>query len=41
MQLALQWAAKGMFITTPNPRVGCVLVRDGEVIAAGHRKSVV
>jgi diaminohydroxyphosphoribosylaminopyrimidine deaminase/5-amino-6-(5-phosphoribosylamino)uracil reductase len=36
MQLALQWAAKGMFITTPNPRVGCVLVRDGEVIAAGH-----
>jgi diaminohydroxyphosphoribosylaminopyrimidine deaminase/5-amino-6-(5-phosphoribosylamino)uracil reductase len=36
MQLALDWAAKGMFITAPNPRVGCVLVRDGRVIGAGH-----
>lgn len=36
MSLALEWAAKAMFITTPNPRVGCVLVRDGVVIAAGH-----
>jgi diaminohydroxyphosphoribosylaminopyrimidine deaminase/5-amino-6-(5-phosphoribosylamino)uracil reductase len=25
-----------MFITTPNPRVGCVIVRDGRVIGAGH-----
>lgn len=36
MRLALEWAAKGMFITSPNPRVGCVIVRDGQVIAAGH-----
>lgn len=36
MSLALDWAAKAMFITTPNPRVGCVLVKDGQVIAAGH-----
>jgi len=36
MQLALDWAAKGMFITAPNPRVGCVIVRDGRVIGAGH-----
>jgi diaminohydroxyphosphoribosylaminopyrimidine deaminase/5-amino-6-(5-phosphoribosylamino)uracil reductase len=36
MRLALDWAAKGMFITSPNPRVGCVIVRDGQVIAAGH-----
>lgn len=36
MSLALEWAAKGMFITTPNPRVGCVLVRDGQVIGVGH-----
>lgn len=35
MRLALEWAAKGMFITTPNPRVGCVIVRDGRVIGAG------
>ncbi len=36
MALALEWAAKGMFITAPNPRVGCVIVRDGDVIGAGH-----
>lgn len=36
MALALAWAAKGMYITAPNPRVGCVIVRDGVVIAAGH-----
>ena len=36
MALALEWAAKGMFITAPNPRIGCVIVRDGVVIGAGH-----
>jgi len=36
MQLALEWAAKGMFTTTPNPRIGCVIVKDGVVIGAGH-----
>lgn len=36
MTLALEWAARGMNITAPNPRVGCVIVRDGEVIGAGH-----
>jgi diaminohydroxyphosphoribosylaminopyrimidine deaminase/5-amino-6-(5-phosphoribosylamino)uracil reductase len=36
MALALEWAAKGMYITTPNPRIGCVIVRDGVVIGAGH-----
>ena len=36
MQLALAWAARGMYTTTPNPRVGCVIVRDGVVIGAGH-----
>ena len=36
MALALEWAAQGMYITAPNPRVGCVIVRDGEVIGAGH-----
>lgn len=35
MRLALEWAAKGMYITTPNPRVGCVIVRDGRLIGAG------
>jgi len=36
MRLALEWAGKGLYITTPNPRVGCVIVRDGSVIGAGH-----
>ena len=36
MSLALQWAAKGMFSTTPNPRVGCVIVKDGQVIGEGY-----
>ncbi|MGI4717615.1 MAG: bifunctional diaminohydroxyphosphoribosylaminopyrimidine deaminase/5-amino-6-(5-phosphoribosylamino)uracil reductase RibD [Janthinobacterium lividum] len=36
MALALAWAAKGIYITAPNPRVGCVIVRDGVVIGAGH-----
>jgi diaminohydroxyphosphoribosylaminopyrimidine deaminase/5-amino-6-(5-phosphoribosylamino)uracil reductase len=36
MELALEWAARGMYITDPNPRIGCVIVRDGEVIGAGH-----
>ena len=36
MQLALEWAARGMFTTSPNPRIGCVIVRDGAVIGAGH-----
>lgn len=36
MALALEWAAMGMYITAPNPRVGCVIVRDGLVIGAGH-----
>ncbi|HEY8606704.1 MAG TPA: bifunctional diaminohydroxyphosphoribosylaminopyrimidine deaminase/5-amino-6-(5-phosphoribosylamino)uracil reductase RibD [Noviherbaspirillum sp.] len=36
MALALAWAAKGMFTTSPNPRVGCVIVKDGQVIGEGH-----
>lgn len=35
MARALQLAEKGLFTTTPNPRVGCVLVRDGVVIGEG------
>lgn len=35
MKLALEWAAKGLYTTSPNPRIGCVIVRDGKVIGAG------
>jgi len=35
MAEALRLAEKGLFTTTPNPRVGCVIVRDGEVVGTG------
>jgi len=35
MQLALQWAEKGLYTTSPNPHIGCVIVRNGEVIGEG------
>jgi diaminohydroxyphosphoribosylaminopyrimidine deaminase/5-amino-6-(5-phosphoribosylamino)uracil reductase len=35
MQLALQWAERGLYTTSPNPHIGCVIVRDGRVIGAG------
>ena len=35
MAHALALAARGRFNTTPNPSVGCVLVRDGRVIGEG------
>jgi diaminohydroxyphosphoribosylaminopyrimidine deaminase/5-amino-6-(5-phosphoribosylamino)uracil reductase len=36
IRLALEWAAKGMFTTSPNPRVGCVIVKDRHVIGEGY-----
>ena len=39
MQRALGLAARGAGHTSPNPLVGCVLVRDGELLSEGwHRK---
>src|SRR4029077_9628613 len=35
MLRALHLAARGLFTTTPNPRVGCVIARDGRVIGEG------
>ena len=35
MARALQLAQRGLTTTTPNPRVGCVLVQDGELLAEG------
>jgi diaminohydroxyphosphoribosylaminopyrimidine deaminase/5-amino-6-(5-phosphoribosylamino)uracil reductase len=35
MQQALALAHKAMYTATPNPRVGCVVVRDGRVIGSG------
>jgi diaminohydroxyphosphoribosylaminopyrimidine deaminase/5-amino-6-(5-phosphoribosylamino)uracil reductase len=35
MVRALRLAAQGLNTTTPNPRVGCVLVKDGVVVGEG------
>lgn len=35
MTRALRQAARGLYTTTPNPRVGCVLVKHGQVIGEG------
>jgi diaminohydroxyphosphoribosylaminopyrimidine deaminase/5-amino-6-(5-phosphoribosylamino)uracil reductase len=35
MARALQLAERGLYTTTPNPRVGCVIVKDGKVIGEG------
>jgi diaminohydroxyphosphoribosylaminopyrimidine deaminase/5-amino-6-(5-phosphoribosylamino)uracil reductase len=35
MARALRLAARGLHTTTPNPRVGCVIVRDGRVVGEG------
>lgn len=40
MARALQLAARGLETTTPNPRVGCVLMRDGQIVGEGwHRRA--
>jgi diaminohydroxyphosphoribosylaminopyrimidine deaminase/5-amino-6-(5-phosphoribosylamino)uracil reductase len=35
MAEALRLARRGLYTTDPNPRVGCVIVRDGEVVGRG------
>ncbi|WP_314189994.1 bifunctional diaminohydroxyphosphoribosylaminopyrimidine deaminase/5-amino-6-(5-phosphoribosylamino)uracil reductase RibD [Yersinia massiliensis] len=36
MARAFELARKGRFTTHPNPNVGCVLVRDGEIVGEGY-----
>lgn len=40
MQLALDEARKASWISNPNPRVGCVIVKDNQVIGHGHTQMV-
>ncbi|MBU0623122.1 MAG: bifunctional diaminohydroxyphosphoribosylaminopyrimidine deaminase/5-amino-6-(5-phosphoribosylamino)uracil reductase RibD [Gammaproteobacteria bacterium] len=35
MALALRLAERGLYTTSPNPRVGCVLVKGGKVVGEG------
>ncbi|HEY6721796.1 MAG TPA: bifunctional diaminohydroxyphosphoribosylaminopyrimidine deaminase/5-amino-6-(5-phosphoribosylamino)uracil reductase RibD, partial [Burkholderiales bacterium] len=40
MGQALALAGRGLYTATPNPRVGCVVVRDGAVVGSGwHEKA--
>ena len=38
MARAIELAKQGHYTTTPNPRVGCVLVKNGEIIGEGYHK---
>jgi diaminohydroxyphosphoribosylaminopyrimidine deaminase / 5-amino-6-(5-phosphoribosylamino)uracil reductase len=40
MAKAIQLAKRGRYTTSPNPNVGCVIVKDGTIIAEGwHKKA--
>jgi len=40
MTRALHLAAQGLWTTDPNPRVGCVIVKNGEIVGEGwHHKA--
>jgi diaminohydroxyphosphoribosylaminopyrimidine deaminase/5-amino-6-(5-phosphoribosylamino)uracil reductase len=40
MTQALHLAERGLYTTSPNPRVGCLLVRDGTVVGEGwHQRT--
>lgn len=40
MRRALELAEQGRYSTSPNPMVGCVIVRDGAILAEGwHRRA--
>ena len=40
MAQALRLAERGLYTTDPNPRVGCILVRDGVVVGQGwHQRA--
>ncbi len=38
MARALRLAERGLYTTTPNPRVGCVIARDGEIFGEGFHQ---
>ena len=39
MARALALAERGLYTTTPNPRVGCVIVKDGAIVGAGWHEA--
>lgn len=39
MTIALAEAKKSLFISNPNPRVGCVIVKNNQIIGIGHTQA--
>lgn len=39
MARALRLAERGLYTATPNPRVGCVIVKDGAIVGEGWHES--
>lgn len=39
MARALALAERGLYTTTPNPRVGCVIVKEGVIVGAGWHEA--
>jgi diaminohydroxyphosphoribosylaminopyrimidine deaminase/5-amino-6-(5-phosphoribosylamino)uracil reductase len=40
MSRAIELARRGLYTTKPNPRVGCVIVKNNQIIAEGfHNKA--
>jgi diaminohydroxyphosphoribosylaminopyrimidine deaminase / 5-amino-6-(5-phosphoribosylamino)uracil reductase len=40
MSEALAQAQKALYLSNPNPRVGCVIAKDGKVIGRGFTQAV-
>jgi diaminohydroxyphosphoribosylaminopyrimidine deaminase/5-amino-6-(5-phosphoribosylamino)uracil reductase len=40
MEMALDLAVKGMGLTSPNPMVGAVIVKNGKVVGSGYHQAV-
>ncbi|PLX44419.1 MAG: bifunctional diaminohydroxyphosphoribosylaminopyrimidine deaminase/5-amino-6-(5-phosphoribosylamino)uracil reductase RibD [Deltaproteobacteria bacterium] len=38
MELAIELAKRGVGTTTPNPAVGCVIVKDGRIVGRGYHE---
>ncbi|MDO5667001.1 MAG: bifunctional diaminohydroxyphosphoribosylaminopyrimidine deaminase/5-amino-6-(5-phosphoribosylamino)uracil reductase RibD [Alcaligenaceae bacterium] len=39
MRQAIQLAEQSLYLTSPNPRVGCLIVRDGQVLGQGSTQA--
>ena len=39
MKVALREAMKGKGLTSPNPAVGCIIVKGGKIISKGYHRS--